>query len=113
MIDVYFLMDKKVGEAIGGISLKEKDEKLRIHIWRTYKIYPITDKTVLFQRNEYEFCVMNGAYQHEMGTIKIDYITGIMGDKWMHINVKENVQKEKKRDMKKLDTEQENDHDHE
>lgn len=83
MIDVYFELKEKKMESIGGLSLLEKDPT-GIYVWRTYKIYPITDRTVLFQRNKHEFTVMDGHYEHEMGTITIQYLNG-----YMNINVKE------------------------
>lgn len=83
MIDVYFELKEKKMESIGGISLCEKDAS-GLNIWRTYKVYPITERTVLFQRNTHEFTVMDGLYEHEMGTIKIQYLNG-----YMNINVKE------------------------
>lgn len=89
MTDVYFML-KEDGECVGGISLKEKHPTMKINIWQTYKVYPITEKTVLFKRKDNEFCTINGKYNHEMGEIKIRYIEGIMGDKWVNINIKEN-----------------------
>ena len=85
MIDVYFMLKNK-GDYVGGISLKEKHPTMGINIWETYKIYPITDKTVLFKKKDNEFCTVNGTYQHEMGQIEVKYIN----DEWININVKEN-----------------------
>lgn len=90
MIDVYFQMDKGKGEAIGGISLKEKHPTMGVFIWNTYKVYPMGDNVVLFQRNGHAFVVMNGIHEHEMGTIKIKIIKGLLDDEWMNINVREN-----------------------
>lgn len=84
MIDVYFML-KKPGEAVGGISLKEKHPTMKIDIWETYKIYPITEKTVLFKRKDKEFCTTDGYFRHEMGQIEVKYIN----DEWININVKE------------------------
>lgn len=83
MIDVYFELKEKKMVCVGGLALLEKD-KTGIYVWRVYKIYPITERTVLFQRNENEFSVMDGHYKHEMGTITIKYING-----YMNVNVKE------------------------
>lgn len=88
MIDVYFMMKGK-GECVGGISLKEKHPKMKINIWTTYKVFPITEKTVMFSKNGDEFCTTNGVYQHEMGEIKVKFITGIDGDEWLNVNIKE------------------------
>lgn len=84
MIDVYFIM-KKMGEEVGGISLEEKDPSTGLKIWRAYKVYPITERTVLFQRNKHEFAVMDGEYKHEMGTIRIQYMNN---REYMNINVR-------------------------
>ena len=84
MIDVYFMLKGK-GECVGGISLKEKHPNMKINIWETYKVYPITENTVLFKKNDNEFCTSNGTYNHEMGKISIRYIN----DEWININVKE------------------------
>lgn len=84
MIDVYFLLlDKR--ECLGAISLREMHPNMKINIWQTYKVYQITENIVLFERNEKEFCVINGIHEHEMGTIKIETING----EWLHINVRE------------------------
>lgn len=83
MIDVYFELKEKKMESIGGLALLEKDPT-GIYVWRVYKVYPITERTVLFQRNKHEFSVMDGHYEHEMGTITIQYLNG-----YMNINVKE------------------------
>ena len=84
MINVYFIL-KGIGECVGGISLKEKHPTMNIDVWEVYKIYKISEKTVLFKRNEKEFCVTDGYFRHEMGQIEIKYID----NKWMNINVKE------------------------
>lgn len=90
MIDVYFLLDgKKPGECVGGVSLKETHPTMEIDVWTTYKVYPITEKTVLFTKNGDEFCTVNGTYEHEMGTITVNHITGLEGDVWLNVNVKE------------------------
>lgn len=73
-------------ESIGGLALLEKDPS-GLSIWRVYKIYPITERTVLFQRNKHEFVVMDNHYEHEMGEINIKYLNG-----YMNINVKEKKQ---------------------
>lgn len=83
MIDVYFELKEKRMVSVGGLALLEKD-KTGIYVWRVYKIYPITERTVLFQRNENEFSVMDGHYEHEMGTITIKYLNG-----YMNVNVQE------------------------
>ena len=83
MIDVYFELKEKKMESVGGLALLERDPT-GINVWRVYKIYPITEKTVLFQRNKHEFTVMNGCYEHEMGIIKIRYVNG-----YINVNVKE------------------------
>lgn len=83
MIDVYFELKERKMESIGGLALLEKDPT-GIHVWRVYKVYPMTERTVLFQRNKHEFSVMDGHYEHEMGTITIKYLNG-----YMNINVKE------------------------
>ena len=59
MTDVYFMYKGK-GECVGGISLRERHPTMRVNIWQTYKIYPMSDKTILFQRTETEFCTKNG-----------------------------------------------------
>lgn len=84
MIDVYFMLKGK-GECVGGISLKEKHPNMKINIWETYKVYPVTEKTVLFKKKDNEFCTSNGIYNHEMGIITIRYIN----DEWLNINIKE------------------------
>ena len=84
MIDVYFMLKGK-GECVGGISLREKHPNMKINIWETYKVYPITEKTVLFQKNDNEFCTVNGTYNHEMGLIKVN----VINNEWLNINVKE------------------------
>lgn len=84
MIDVYFML-KKPGECVGGVSLKEMHPNMKIHIWEAYKVYPITEKTVLFQKNDNEFCTVNGTYSHEMGEINVKYIN----DEWLNVRVKE------------------------
>lgn len=83
MIDVYFELKEKKMESIGGLALLEKDIT-GIYVWRVYKVYPITERTVLFQRNKNEFSVMDGHYEHEMGTITIKYLNG-----YMNVNVQE------------------------
>lgn len=83
MIDVYFEVKDKKMKAIGGLALLEKDFT-GVFVWRVYMVFPITDRTVLFKRNKHEFSVMDGHYEHEMGTITIQYING-----YMNINVKE------------------------
>jgi hypothetical protein len=88
MINVYF-MAKGKGECVGGIALREKHPTMKVNIWEVYKVYPISEKTVLFQRNEHEFCTVNGKYEHEMGSIEIKKVTGIQGDEWINIIVKE------------------------
>ena len=85
MIDVYFML-KGNGECVGGVSLREKHPTMGINIWETYKVYPITEKTVLFRQTDNEFCTVNGTYQHEMGKISIRYIN----NEWININVREN-----------------------
>lgn len=90
MIDVYFMLDGKgKGDCVGGVSLKEKHPNMKVNIWHTYKVYPITEKTILFQKNDGEFCITNGTYEHEMGTISVKIIEGILGDKWLNVRVKE------------------------
>lgn len=90
MIDVYFMMDgKDKGDCVGGVSLKEIHPTMQIDIWTTYKVHPITEKTVLFKNNKNEFCTINGTYEHEMGTIKVETISGVLEDKWLHVNIKE------------------------
>jgi len=83
MIDVYFELKETKMESVGGLALLERDPT-GINVWRVYKIYPVTETSVLFQRNKNEFVVTNGIYEHEMGTIKIRYING-----YININVKE------------------------
>lgn len=85
MIDVYFELKEEKMVSIGGLSLLEKDAS-GIYVWRAYRIYPLTERTVLFQRNSHEFSVMDGHYDHEMGTITIQYING-----YMNVNVKERL----------------------
>lgn len=58
MIDVYFRL-KKPGEAVGGVSLREKNYQLKLNIWQTYKVFPITENTVLFKTKDVEFCTVN------------------------------------------------------
>ena len=90
MIDVYFMMDgKEKGDCVGGISLKDKHPNMPYSIWTAYKVFPITEKIVLFQKTDGEFCTTNGTYEHEMGTIKVEVIKGVLGDKWLHVNVTE------------------------
>ena len=84
MIDVYFELKKEMGVSIGAVSLLEVDKDTNLKIWRTYKVYPITEKTVLFRRKENEFAVTNGFYKHEMGEISIEYING-----YMNVNIRE------------------------
>ena len=84
MIDVYFMLKGK-RECVGGISLREKHPTMKTYIWQTYKVYPITEKTVLFRRQENEFCTENGSFQHEMGHIEVKYINA----EWLNINVRE------------------------
>jgi hypothetical protein len=84
MIDVYFPI-KKPGEAVGGISLKEVDHKLKVNIWRTYKVFFITENTVLFKKMDNEFCTINGKYNHEMGQV----IVRVIDNEWLNVNVKE------------------------
>ena len=88
MIDVYFMLKEK-GDAVGGISLKELHPTMKINIWETYKVYPITEKTVLFKKNDNEFCTINGKYKHEMGEIKVKIIDDNIGTKWLNVNIKE------------------------
>ena len=89
MIDVYFIIDGKERDCVGGISLKERHPNMHIDIWTTYKVYPITEKTILFRKNDGEFCTTNGTYEHEMGTIKVKTIQGTIGEKWLNINIRE------------------------
>lgn len=84
MIDVYFELKKEMGVSIGGLALLEVDQETELKIWRVYKVYPVTEKTVLFKRNKHEFAVVNGFYKHEMGEIKIEYLNG-----YMNINIRE------------------------
>ena len=84
MIDVYFLL-KGNGDCVGGISLKEKHPTMNLDIWETYRIYPVTEKTILFKRKDNEFCTTNGIYKHEMGQIEAKIVNGM----WLNINVKE------------------------
>lgn len=90
MIDVYFELKDIKGESIGGISLRVTEPN-GLHIWRTYKIYPITEKAVLFQSNKSEFVVLNGHHIHEMGEITIQNING-----YMNVNIKETWRKKTK-----------------
>ena len=85
LIDVYFELKPKKMISVGAVALLEKDTT-GIFIWRVYKIYPISERTVLFQRNAHEFSVMDGHFEHEMGTITIKYING-----YMNVNVKERL----------------------
>lgn len=82
MIDVYFEQKEEKMKCLGGISLLEKGTD-GIYTWRVYLIYPLTDRTVLFQRKGNEFSVMDGHYEHEMGTITINYIND-----YMNINIR-------------------------
>lgn len=82
MIDVYFML-KEFGEAVGGISLKERDNLIQADVWNVYKVFPITEKTVLFKNSNKEFAVTNGSYRHEMGQIKIKYIN----NQWINVSV--------------------------
>lgn len=84
MIDAYFFL-KQPGEAVGAISLKERNANLKVDIWETYKIFPITEKTVLFKRMETEFCTTNGKYHHEMGNIQVKYID----NEWLNVKITE------------------------
>ena len=56
---------------------------LGVDIWETYKVFPITEKTVLFKRKDNEFAVTNGRYRHEMGQINVEYING----GWLNVQV--------------------------
>ena len=87
MIDVYFML-KKSGEEVGGVSLQVNQHG--IQLWRVYKVYPITEKTVLFASNVDEFCTINGKYHHEMGDIEVKY----MENQWLNVRIKEKKQKE-------------------
>lgn len=88
MIDVYFIIDdKKPGDCVGGISLYEVPPKAMYGYYVAYKIYYITERTILFQKNNGEFCTTNGTYEHGMGTIKTEIITSVLGDKWLHVQV--------------------------
>ena len=83
MIDVYFELKEEKMKSVGGLALLERDPT-GIYVWRVYKVYPITERTVLFQRNKHEFVVMDNHYEHEMGDINIKYLNG-----YININVKE------------------------
>ena len=90
MIDVYFMLDgKNTGDCVGGLSLYEVPPKGMFGWYVAYKVYYITDKTILFQQNNGEFCTTNGTYEHGMGTILTEVIKGNLGDKWLHVQVKE------------------------
>lgn len=82
MIDVYFL-EKRIGECIGAVSLREYEHRINRHIWNTYMIYMGKDKSLLFERTEKEFFVTDCFFNHEMGQIKIKYING-----WVNVNVR-------------------------
>ena len=86
MINVYFMLPKQwKGECVGGISLKEYHTGMKRDIWETYKVFPITEKTVLFHRKDNEFCTKNGTYEHEVGKIKVE----IIHDEWLNVQVSE------------------------
>ena len=86
MVMTVYFPEKKPMQCVGAIGLLERD-KSGLEIWRVYKIYPLTEKSVLFQRNNNEFAVVNGKYMHEMGEITISYDSG-------YINVKVTVSEE-------------------
>ena len=86
MIGLSYYMMKGKGECVGGIALSEKHPTMKVNIWEVYKIYPISEKTVLFQRNEKEFCTENGKYEHESCNIEIKYLDGTLpGEKWISV----------------------------
>ena len=84
MIDVYFML-KKPKECVGGVSLREFHPEMKVNIWQTYKVYPVTEKTVLFKRVGVEFCTNDGKYEHEMGRVTVKFIN----DEWLNVNVRE------------------------
>ena len=88
VLNIGILLSKEKGSYVGAVSLREMHPNMKINIWQTYKVYPITEKTVLFKRKDNEFCTVDGKYEHEMGTIKIEYINNI----WLNINVNEKKQ---------------------
>ena len=80
VINAYFPIKEK-GECIGAISLWEMHPNMKIPIWQTYKIYPVSEKTILFQKNDKEFCITGNNYEHEMGIINIKEINGFINVK--------------------------------
>ena len=86
MVMTVYFPEKQNMHCVGAMGLLEKDVS-GLEIWRVYKIYPMSERSVLFQRNKNEFAVVNGKYDHEMGEITIERDNGF-------INVKVTVKEE-------------------
>lgn len=77
VIDTYFPIREKE-DCIGAIALWEIHPTMKIGIWQVYKIQIVSDKTILFRKNNKEFCITGETYEHEMGTITLRRINGFL-----------------------------------